>query len=221
MLLPANCLRVLYLSQQTPTTFLGDSFGIAEMGSYHHPCHWGAFPWTTRRRSHQAPMDSLIQRGIYLSSKLGWGPFMHHGTQWVSGTSKGRGALLIRLIRTWVQIQTCPRRQKGSLITSQWDILVTTNFGVKPCLSVSRSGMEVQCCMRVCENASWDAAQLWSEWRIPSLSVSVWQSGNEQRYVEIRVTTLLWSVWLITLKRDLMETTELTPNKLKVLCKVD
>jgi hypothetical protein len=33
--------------------------------------------------------------------------------------------------------------------------------------------------------------------------------------------TLLWSVWLRTLKSDLMETMELTPNKLKALCEVD
>jgi hypothetical protein len=39
--------------------------------------------------------------------------------------------------------------------------------------------------------------------------------------VEIRVKTLPWSVQLITLKRDLMETMELTPNKLNILCKVD
>jgi hypothetical protein len=36
--------------------------------------------------------------------------------------------------------------------------------------------------------------------------------------VEIRVKTLPWSVWLKTLKRDLMETMELTLNKLKALC---
>jgi hypothetical protein len=69
-------------------------------------------------------------------------------------TSKEREAPLIRLVRTWVQIQACPRRQKGSLITSQWDTLVTTIFGVKPCLSGSESGMEVQCCIRVNENES-------------------------------------------------------------------
>jgi hypothetical protein len=39
--------------------------------------------------------------------------------------------------------------------------------------------------------------------------------------VEIRVKTLPWSIWLKTLKRDLMETMELTPNKLKALCEVD
>jgi hypothetical protein len=39
--------------------------------------------------------------------------------------------------------------------------------------------------------------------------------------VEDRVRTLPWSVWLKTLKGDLMETVELTPNKLKVLCEVD
>jgi hypothetical protein len=46
-------------------------------------------------------------------------------------------------------------------------------------------------------------------------------SGNRRRWVEIRVKTLLWSVWLKTLKRDLMEIMELTPNKLKALYEVD
>jgi hypothetical protein len=41
--------------------------------------------------------------------------------------------------------------------------------------------------------------------------------------VEVRVKTLPWSIWLKTLKRDLMENygVKLTPNKLKVLCEVD
>jgi hypothetical protein len=39
--------------------------------------------------------------------------------------------------------------------------------------------------------------------------------------VEIRVKTLPWSELLKTLKRDLVETMELTPNKLKVFCEVD
>jgi hypothetical protein len=73
--------------------------------------------------------------GIHPPGESGWGSQMHSRTQWGTGTSKGRGALLIRLVRTLVQIQACPRRQKGSLITSQWDILVTIIFGVKSCLS--------------------------------------------------------------------------------------
>jgi hypothetical protein len=36
--------------------------------------------------------------------------------------------------------------------------------------------------------------------------------------VEIRVKALPLSVWLKTLKKDLMETMELTPNNLKALC---
>jgi hypothetical protein len=36
--------------------------------------------------------------------------------------------------------------------------------------------------------------------------------GNQRK-------TLLWSVWLKTLKGDLMETMELTPNKFKVFVK--
>jgi hypothetical protein len=39
--------------------------------------------------------------------------------------------------------------------------------------------------------------------------------------VEIRVNHSLQSVWLKTLKRDLMETMVLMPNKLKALCEVD
>jgi hypothetical protein len=47
------------------------------------------------------------------------------------------------------------------------------------------------------------------------------KSGNGRRWVEIRVKTLHWSVWLKTLKRDLMETMKLTPNNFKALCEVD
>jgi hypothetical protein len=35
-------------------------------------------------------------------------------------------------------------------------------------------------------------------------------SGNGRRWVEVRVKTLPWSAWLKTLKRDLMETIELS-----------
>jgi hypothetical protein len=37
--------------------------------------------------------------------------------------------------------------------------------------------------------------------------------------VEIRVKILPWSLWLKTLKRDLMEAIELTYNKLKAFMK--
>jgi hypothetical protein len=69
------------------------------------------------------------------------------------GTSEGKGVLLIRLVRTQVEIQVCPRRQKRSLITSQWDIIVTAIFGVKPRVTDLRINMEVWCYMRVYENA--------------------------------------------------------------------
>jgi hypothetical protein len=51
--------------------------------------------------------------------------------------------------------------------------------------------------------------------------VSVLMSGNGRKWVEIRVKTLPWSVWFNILKGNLMETMELTPNKLKSLCEVD
>jgi hypothetical protein len=55
----------------------------------------------------------------------------------------------------------------------------------------------------------------------PSPSVSIWQAGNGRIRAEARVRILPWSVWLKTLKGDLMEIMELTPNNLKVLCEVD
>jgi hypothetical protein len=39
--------------------------------------------------------------------------------------------------------------------------------------------------------------------------------------MEIIVRALLWCVCLKTLKRDLMETMELTPSKLRTLCELD
>jgi hypothetical protein len=39
--------------------------------------------------------------------------------------------------------------------------------------------------------------------------------------MKIRVKTFPWSIWLKTLKRDLIEIMELTPNKLNIHCKVD
>jgi hypothetical protein len=41
------------------------------------------------------------------------------------------------------------------------------------------------------------------------------------KWVEIRVRSLPWSVFLKTLKRDLMETLELTPNLLRTICEAD
>jgi hypothetical protein len=145
------------------------------MVNYHIPCHQGASPQTARRWSHQVPTYSLIQRGSHPPGRLGWGPWMHNRIQWGAGTSEGRGALLIRFIRTEVQIQACPRRQKGRLITSQWDTLVTSILGMKPCLSGSGSGMGELCCVRIYKNVSWDTAHLRSEWEVPSHSASVWQ----------------------------------------------
>jgi hypothetical protein len=43
-----------------------------------------------------------------------------------------------------------------------------------------------------------------------SPSVSVWQAGNWRRWAETRVRTLPWSVWLKTLKGDLVEIIELS-----------
>jgi hypothetical protein len=51
--------------------------------------------------------------------------------------------------------------------------------------------------------------------------MSILTSGNGRKWVEIRVKTPPWSVWLNTLIRDLIKTMELTPNELKALCEID
>jgi hypothetical protein len=145
------------------------------MVSYHLPCHWDVYPWTSRRRSHQVPMDSLIWRGIHLPGKSGWGPWMHNGTQWGTGTSEGRGASFIRLVRTQVQIQACPRRQKERLITSQRLLVTTSNPGETVSLRFRKWGGSTVPCE--CESAGWDVAQLhsWSKWGV-SRSLGPWQT---------------------------------------------
>jgi hypothetical protein len=156
MLLPANL-------PQSHIFQLANSWNIswgliiqtAEMMSYHLPCHQGTPPQIARRRWHQVPMDTFIQSGIHPSGELGWRPRMHNGTQWGAGTSKGRGAPIIRLIRTRVHIQACPRRQKGRLITSQWDTLVTPFFRVN---HVSQFWGAV---WKYC--AVWEYMKMWAE----------------------------------------------------------
>jgi hypothetical protein len=67
-----NCLSVLYLSHlQIPTTFLEGLSGISETVICHLLCCQGFVLWTIRRRSHQEPMDSLIQRRDSSSQRFG------------------------------------------------------------------------------------------------------------------------------------------------------
>jgi hypothetical protein len=106
-------------------------------------------PWTTRKRSHQAPTDSLIQRGTHPPGRSRWRPQMHNGTQWVSGTNEGREAPLFRLARTRVHIQACLRRQKGRLITSQRS-LVTTVWGETVSLKFREQGGRKYCAVWKC-----------------------------------------------------------------------
>jgi hypothetical protein len=198
-LLPANCLK-------SPVSQLATSHNISwglvqdcGDGELSPPLSLGCIPPTIRRRSHQAPMGSLIWRDTPPPSESGWRPRMHNGTHWGAGTSEGRWALFIRLVRTQVQMQACPRRQKGSLITTQWDTLVTTFLWGE---TVSLRFREQYGSMVLYESI-WKCelrCRLQSEWGIPSCSMSVYPSSNGRRWVEIRVKTLPWSVWLITLK---------------------
>jgi hypothetical protein len=164
------------------------------------------------------PINSLILRGIHPPSVSGWEPPMHNGTQWGTGTRKGCRALLIRLVRTWVQIQTCPRRQKGSLITSQWGILATDIFGVNSCFSDARSSMEVWCCMRVYENESWDAGCEANEEFPPALCLSSRLVREELRGNQSKNTPLEYTINNFKKEFNGDYRLRLIPNMLKVLC---
>jgi hypothetical protein len=80
------------------------------------------------------------------------------------------GSPLVRLVRTWVWIQTWLRRQKGSMINSQQDTLVTA-FWVKPCLSGSGSGVDVLCCVRVYKIVSLRQSPAAKQMQNPDLQV--------------------------------------------------
>jgi hypothetical protein len=78
------------------------------------PCLWatsGATParchWTMLIQGEGAPLPASHGSKFWL-----------HKRTW-KGLGTNLGAPLIRLIRTWVQIQACFRRQKGNLINSQ------------------------------------------------------------------------------------------------------
>jgi hypothetical protein len=97
------------------------------MVSYHLPCHWGASPWTARRRSYQAPETAWT--GGDSSSQLvrvrsdAQRNLVKHRDQWREGntapqTVKNPGS----------NSDLLPRRQKGRLITSQ-RLLVTAFLG--------------------------------------------------------------------------------------------
>jgi hypothetical protein len=110
-------------------------------------------PWPAGRATSARHHQTILILGEIASLLANQGGEfqLHKGTQ--KGLGTNLGALLISLVRTWVQIQACFRRQKGSLINSQRH-LSNPLLGVKPCLSGSESGTEVLCCVRVCEGAS-------------------------------------------------------------------
>jgi hypothetical protein len=104
-------------------------------------------PQASGRKSHQVPTDSLIRgRFVLLAS---WGESLRCTTTEPQGDLRTNlEAPLIRLVRTWVRIQACPRKQKGKLIASQ-RLLVTAFWG-EACLSGSGSKAEVLCYAKVC-----------------------------------------------------------------------
>jgi hypothetical protein len=134
-LLPAKLPQCPLSQLEIPTTFLGNSLpGLWRW--------WFVTSLVARRRSHQAPTDSLIQRGIHPHGKLGWRPHMHNGTQWGAGTSEGRGAVPVRLVRIQVWIQAYLRSQKGRPINSQRP-LVTAFWGETVSLRLREWGKSV------------------------------------------------------------------------------
>jgi hypothetical protein len=125
-LLPAKLLSVLYLSLRFSQHFLGGCSWDCGDGDLSPPLSPGCIPQTTGEDPTRRQWTAWSGAGIRPPGKLGWRPWMHNGTWWGTGTSLE--APLIRLLRTWVQIQTCLRRQKGWLITSQ-KLLVTAFWG--------------------------------------------------------------------------------------------
>jgi hypothetical protein len=125
MLLPANLPQRLISQLIISHNIIWGLAGIMADSELSPPLSPGCIPRTAGWRSHQVPMDSLIC-SIHPSGELALRPWMHKGTHWGEGTNLG--ALLFVLVRTWVQIQACLRRQKGSLITSKRP-LVTACWG--------------------------------------------------------------------------------------------
>jgi hypothetical protein len=102
------------LSLSEPSCNISGVLSQDSEGGVFTSCHWLNVP---------SPLPGATglcwSEGKGASLPTSWGGVfqLHKGTQKVSGTNLR--APLIRLVRTWVWIQACLRRQKGSLINSQ------------------------------------------------------------------------------------------------------
>jgi hypothetical protein len=97
------------------------------------------------------PLPGTSFWGEGASLLLSWGGefWLHKGTWKGSGTNLG--ALLIRLVRSWVRIQTCLRRQKERLIT--WRHLSNSLLGCETVFQVQGVGQKY-CTVWVWESVS-------------------------------------------------------------------
>jgi hypothetical protein len=143
MLLPAKLPQCPTSQLEIPATFLGGSSKIVETVSYCLPCHWGASPRLLGGDPTRHQQTAWSEEGIHPPSDLGWRSRMHDGTQW--GEVTNLEALLVRLVKTWVEIQACLRRQTGRLITSQRQI-VTTFWGETVSLRLREWGASTVLC---------------------------------------------------------------------------
>jgi hypothetical protein len=90
-----------------------------------------------------------LGEGASLLASQGGEFWLHKGTWKGSGTNLG--ALLIRLVRSWVRIQTCLRRQKERLIT--WRHLSNSLLGCETVFQVQGVGQKY-CTVWVWESVS-------------------------------------------------------------------
>jgi hypothetical protein len=116
---------------------------IAERVSYHLPCHQGV---------PSGPLGGDPTRRQWTTWSGGWFVLL---ASWVRASDAQwntvrhrKGAPLIRLVRTQVQIQSCLSRQKGRLITSQ-RLLVTAFWGEAMSLRFREWGRSTVLCKSV------------------------------------------------------------------------
>jgi hypothetical protein len=166
----------LCLCLSPPETFLGAHLGFA--GWFFHLLVTSSVSLAPLEGPPcQTPPNCVDpEEGAVLLASQG-GEFRLHKGTW-KGLGTNLGALLIRLVRTWVHIQACLRRQKRSLINSQRH---PSNriFGGETLSFRFREVVDVLCCVRVCESASLRCCmvtkRVWSPdpWVPPSLLSSL------------------------------------------------
>jgi hypothetical protein len=193
-LLP-ECFGAPSLSQSYPATFLGCSCGIQSdvfASLFQAQC-----PQSVRKAICQAPPDILIQ-GSKVSKSLSLGD-LRRQVLVTQRTWKGLGTklgnLVIGLVRTWIRFLACLKRQKGSLINSQWDTLITAFWGWN--LSQVQGAGWKYCAVWVCERVSLRYSPAMKRVWSPDLRVH----GNSYGLEWIPTGPLVWGLYGLTMAK--------------------